>query len=108
MIDTPPVLYVSSGYADKHQAELHHHIEDGGVVAILDLRRRRIREWRSQERPACIAAMPDDIERIWQVQHEHDSEVARQNPAWLPNLRKTPSHKIAARQRAAQEARNAS
>lgn len=42
----------------------------GGVVRIVDLRRRKVLEYRSQERPACLAGMPDDLPALWQAQHE--------------------------------------
>jgi hypothetical protein len=78
-VETPPVLFVSARYANRHGSELARHIKAGGVVAVLDLTRRRVREWRSQERPACIAAMADDLAGVWQIKHGEDSEKTRRS-----------------------------
>jgi hypothetical protein len=43
----------------------------------VDLRRRKVLEYRSQERPACLAGMPDDLPVLWQAQHERQSAAAR-------------------------------
>ena len=76
-LETPDVLTCSAEYADRNRYELARHVRSGGVVRIVDLRRRKVIEYRSQELPACIAGMPDDLPALWQAQHERWSAAAQ-------------------------------
>lgn len=78
--ETPDVLTCSAQYADKNRAELGRHVRGGGVVRILDLRNRKVLEYRSQERPASLAGMPDDLASLWQLQRQRWSDAARSRP----------------------------
>jgi hypothetical protein len=87
MIETPPVLFVSSDYASHNPHELDRHVRAGGIVAVLDLNRRKVKEWRSGQRPVCLDGWPDGLERIWQAKRDERSEIGRRTQERLSGSR---------------------
>ena len=102
MIETPELLTVPADA--RWLPVIREHLDAGGVVRVINYRTGSV-EYRTRQRPECLAGLEDDIARLMRM-HRDRLSMAAKSGGRAANLRKGPEA-IRARAAARKAALNA-